>query len=53
MLQWFHGKCRKQLTAEQLQSDNIFLWQVYTDMDINLRQSHIEERAKKQTIRQT
>ena len=42
----------KQLAAEQLQSDDIFLWQVYTDMDMILRQSHIEEREKK-TIRQT
>ena len=38
----------KQLAAEQLQSDNIFLWQVYTDMDMILRKSHIEERAKRQ-----
>ena len=36
----------KQLAAEQLQSDNIFLWQVYTDMDMILRKRHIEERAK-------
>ena len=42
----------KQLSSEQLQSDNIFLWQVYTDMDMILRKSHIEERAKKRTIRQ-
>ena len=40
----------KQLAAEQLQSGNIFLWQVYTEVDMILRQSHIEERAKKDNL---